>query len=67
MGILFVSSFAPIASDVDDSARLYRDALGLPLTGDDYLMTESLDGVKHFGLWSLGRGSSIVLRHGPLA
>ena len=52
MQILFVAGFAPIVSDMTASKRLYVDALNLPLEGD-YPMTEKLDGVKHFGLWSL--------------
>ena len=34
------------------SKRLYVDALNLPLQGT-YPMTEDLDGVKHFSLWSI--------------
>ena len=52
MKVMFVAGFSPIVSDMSASKRLYRDALGLPLEGD-YPMTEKLEGVKHFGLWSL--------------
>ncbi len=52
MEILFVAGFSPIVDDMPASKRLYIDALNLPLEGD-YPMTEKLDGVKHFGLWSL--------------
>jgi catechol 2,3-dioxygenase-like lactoylglutathione lyase family enzyme len=58
MKVIFVSSFAPIVRDAAASHRLYRDTLGLPLTGDgDYLHTEQLDGVKHFGLWPLSEAA----------
>jgi catechol 2,3-dioxygenase-like lactoylglutathione lyase family enzyme len=54
MKVLFVSSFAPITSDPAASQRLYRDVLGLPLDGEgDYVFTEKLGGVKHFGVWPL--------------
>lgn len=53
MNILFVTGFAPIAVDKDAARRLYVDALGLPLEGDDYPHTEKVDGVRHFGLWPL--------------
>ncbi len=52
MEILFVTGFSPVVDDMAASKRLYIDALNLPLEGD-YPMTEKLDGVKHFGLWSL--------------
>ena len=53
MNILFVSGFAPVVSDKDAARRLYVDALGLPLEGDDYLHSEKVEGVNHFGLWPL--------------
>lgn len=53
MEVLFVAGFAAITSDAEASARLYRDALGLPLEGDDYLSTERLGGINHLGVWPL--------------
>lgn len=55
MEILFVAGFAPISSDVAAGKALYRDTLGIPLEGvtGDYLATESMEGVKHLGLWPL--------------
>ena len=53
MKILFVAGVAPIVRDAAASRRFYVEGLGLPLEGDDYLHTDTLDGVKHFGLWSL--------------
>lgn len=52
MKVLFVAGFSPIVTDMDASKRLYIDGLNLPLEGS-YPMTEKLEGVKHFGLWSL--------------
>jgi catechol 2,3-dioxygenase-like lactoylglutathione lyase family enzyme len=58
MNIQFISSFAVIAPDPDESRKLYVDALGLPLAGDDgYLHSESLDGAKHFGVWPLSQAA----------
>jgi len=48
--VLFVAGFGPIVRDIDASARFYRDALGLPLPEGDYVATDDLPGVKHFGL-----------------
>jgi len=55
MEVLFVSGVTPITTNPTASALLYRDALGLPLEGEDggYLSTASLGGVKHFGVWPL--------------
>jgi len=54
MKVLFVSSFAPIVTDKDATRRLYVDALGLSLEDEGgYLHSESVEGVKHFGLWPM--------------
>ena len=55
MNVQFVASFSPITADPQASQAFYREALGLPFEGGDgeYLFTERLDGVKHFGLWPL--------------
>ena len=56
MQVQFVSSFAVISPDVDASRELYVDALGLPLAageGSEYLHSESLAGVRSFGVWPL--------------
>jgi catechol 2,3-dioxygenase-like lactoylglutathione lyase family enzyme len=60
MNILFVSSVSPIAADPPESRKLYVDALGLPLDGDDpdgYWHSEKVDGVKHFGVWPLSQAA----------
>lgn len=53
MKVLFVAGLGPIVRDLQASARFYRDALGLPLPEGDYVATDGLPGVKHFGLWAL--------------
>lgn len=54
MEILFVAGVAVITPDPEASARLYRDALGLPLEDDGgYLHSADVGGVKHFGVWPL--------------
>ena len=58
MKVLFVAGFGPIVRDIDASARFYRDALGLPLPEGDYVATDDLPGVKHFGLWTLADAAS---------
>lgn len=56
MEIQFVTSVALIAPDPARSQRLYVEALGLPLAsegGDEYVHSEAVGGVKHFGIWPL--------------
>jgi catechol 2,3-dioxygenase-like lactoylglutathione lyase family enzyme len=53
--IQFVASIAAIAADPVASRRLYVDALGLPLHGEDdgYYHSEQIAGSKSFGIWPL--------------
>ncbi len=54
MDVLFVSSVSVVAAAPAEDRALFVDALGLPLSGeDDYVFTEGLPGVKHFGVWPL--------------
>jgi catechol 2,3-dioxygenase-like lactoylglutathione lyase family enzyme len=60
MDILFVSSVSPIAVDPPESRKLYVDALGLPLDGDDpqgYWHSEKVEGTNHFGIWPLAHAA----------
>jgi hypothetical protein len=54
--ILFVAGFGPIIRD-EASRKLYRDTLGLPLRGEDYLNTNEIEGVKEFALWPLSQAA----------
>jgi catechol 2,3-dioxygenase-like lactoylglutathione lyase family enzyme len=59
MEILFVAGVAPITPDPAASAALYRDHLGLPLTGDgEYISSEAIPGARHFGVWPLSHAAS---------
>lgn len=49
----FVAGIAPIVADATASYRFYAEALGLELAPGDYVATNDLPGVKHFGLWNL--------------
>lgn len=55
MQIVFVADFAPIVADPAASRAFYEGALGLTFEGGspDYPFTDTLGGVKHFGLWPL--------------
>jgi len=51
--IKFVAGFGPIVRDLEASGRFYREVLGLPLPEGQYMSTDKLEGVKHFGLWRI--------------
>lgn len=54
MKIAFIASIAVITAEPPASRRLYVDAIGLPLEGqDDYIHSEDIPGSKHFGVWPL--------------
>ena len=55
MDIEFVASVSAIVRDAGAARALFGQALGLTFEGGegDYVFTERLPGVKHFGLWPL--------------
>ncbi len=55
MNILFIAGFGPIAADVEESRRLYEDALGVSFKVEDgdYRHTENLKGANSFAVWPL--------------
>jgi catechol 2,3-dioxygenase-like lactoylglutathione lyase family enzyme len=58
--IEFMATVAVITADPHASHRLYVDALGLPLgneNGGEYVWTDRLEGVKHFGVWPLSQAA----------
>ena len=58
MKIEFIASVAVITRDPPASHRLYVEAIGLPLQGqDDYIHSESIGGCKHFGVWPLAQAA----------
>ena len=59
MDVLFIAIVAPIVKDTDAAHRFYKDSLGLSFEGGegDYVFTEQLDGMKHFGLWPLSEAA----------
>ena len=59
MEVLFVASVSPIVRDAGSARAFYGEALGLSFEGGegDYVFTERLKGVKHFGLWPLAEAA----------
>lgn len=59
MKVLFIAGFGPISPDVEESRRLYLQALGIRFTVEDgdYLHTEAIDGAKTFAVWPLSQAA----------
>lgn len=54
MEITSIAGFAVITQNAQQSAKLYKDDLGLPLQGEDeYLAMDRFPGTNHFGIWPL--------------
>ena len=54
MDIKLIAGFAVITKNPIESAKLYKDDLGLPLKAKDkYLSMDKFPGSKHFGIWPL--------------
>ncbi len=53
MKVKFVAGFGPLVRDRQASLVFYRDMLGLPLRGEKYVSADEIEGVKHFGQWTL--------------
>ena len=59
MKVLFIAGFGPIASDVEESRKLYEDALGIGFKKEegDYRHTEELKGANTFAVWPLAQAT----------
>jgi catechol 2,3-dioxygenase-like lactoylglutathione lyase family enzyme len=54
MDVRFITSVSIVTDHPAENRRLFIDALGLPLiVDDDYVFSENLNGIKHFGIWPL--------------
>ena len=59
MEVLFVAGFSPIVADPVTSRAFYAEGLDLPLDHEEgeYVFADTLQGVKHFGLWPLSQAA----------
>ncbi len=59
MKVQFVASVSLIVKDPHTSRSFYQEGLGLEFEGGegDYVFTERLGGVRHFGLWPLAEAA----------
>jgi catechol 2,3-dioxygenase-like lactoylglutathione lyase family enzyme len=60
MRVQFVAGLGPLVRDLPASLKFYRDLLGIPLEGDDYVRTDELAGVNHFGQWLLSDAAESI-------
>jgi catechol 2,3-dioxygenase-like lactoylglutathione lyase family enzyme len=60
MRVQFVAGLGPLVRDLPASLKFYRDMLGIPLEGDDYIRTDDLEGVNHFGQWLLSDAAESI-------
>ena len=51
--VLSCAASPATGADPAPGARLYQSTLGLPLEGEEYLSSDSVEGAKHFGAWPL--------------
>lgn len=58
--VSFVAGLGPLVRDLPASLAFYRDTLGIPLEGDDYISTDKLAGVGHFGQWLLSDAAEAI-------
>jgi hypothetical protein len=57
MKVEFITGIATVTPDPVGSRRMYLDAIGLPLEGEDYVHSENIPGIRHFGVWPLSQAS----------
>ena len=59
MNIDFVASVSVVVREPGGAQALWREALGLAFEGGegDYVFTERLAGVRHFGVWPLAEAA----------
>lgn len=59
MKVLFIAGFGPVAADVEESRRLYEDAMSIAfkIEDGDYRHTEELDGARSFAVWPLSQAA----------
>ncbi len=59
MKVLFIASFGPIATDPEESRRLYEGSLGVTFKVEDgdYRHTEDLKGANSFANWPLAQAA----------
>ena len=60
MRVSFLAGLGPLVRDPEASLRFYRDLLGLPLVGDDYIAADNWEGTRHFGQWTVADAAESI-------
>lgn len=60
MKVQFMAGLGPLVRDLPASLRFYRDVLGIPFEGDDYVAADNWDGIRHFGQWTLADAAESI-------
>ena len=60
MKVQFMAGLGPLVRDPKASLAFYRDVLGLPLVGDDYVSADNWKGTRHFGQWSVADAAESI-------
>ena len=60
MKVSFLAGLGPLVREPERSLAFYRDVLGLPLVGDDYVAADNWQGLRHFGQWTLEEAAESI-------
>jgi catechol 2,3-dioxygenase-like lactoylglutathione lyase family enzyme len=60
MRVSFLAGLGPLVRDPEASLRFFRDLLGIPLAGDDYVAADNWEGLRHFGQWTLADAAESI-------
>ena len=60
MRVSFLAGIGPLVRDPEASLRFFRDILGIPLAGDDYVAADNWEGLRHFGQWTLADAAESI-------
>ena len=60
MRVQFLAGLGPLVRDPQGSLAFYRDVLGIPLVGDDYVAADNWAGTRHFGQWTRADASESI-------
>jgi catechol 2,3-dioxygenase-like lactoylglutathione lyase family enzyme len=58
----FVAGFGPMPRDTAASRGFWESGLGIELRelSEDYYVSDTLDGVRHFGMWPLSQAAETI-------
>ena len=60
MRLSFMAGLGPLVRDQEASLKFYRDVLGLPFVGADYVSLDNWEGLRHFGQWTVADAAESI-------